>query len=70
MKSKLMEVYDKYYDETFNQVLLKVKDREKAKEVMGKLFKETAWEMLTMKDKTHEVSKTIFEKTKMRYGLV
>jgi hypothetical protein len=69
MKNKVMDVYDKYYDETFSQILSKVNNREKAKELIGRIFSDTASDLSRLKNKNIEVSKTIFEKNKEKYGV-
>jgi hypothetical protein len=69
MKSKVNDVYDKYYDETFTQILHQGYDREAAKELIGKIFKDTITEINELKNRGTEVSKTVFERNKQKYGL-
>ncbi|MBX4198336.1 hypothetical protein KW782_03320 [Candidatus Parcubacteria bacterium] len=68
MNNKLMDIYDRQYDETFNTLLNKGTDREEAKSLMGLIFQKTR-ETLTKKDTKKENIETVFNKVRMEYGI-
>lgn len=68
MHNKLMNIYDKYYDESFNKLIEKGTDREEAKSMMGIIFQK-AGEALTKKNTTKESIEGVFNKTRMQYGV-
>jgi hypothetical protein len=68
MNNKLMNIYDKYYDESFNSIINKGVNREEAKSLMGLIFQK-AGEALTKKDTTKESIEGVFNKTRMQFGV-
>jgi hypothetical protein len=68
MNNKLMDIYDEQYNDTFNQMLDNGTDRQEAKNIMGLIFQNTL-KMITKKDNTRESIETIFNQTRMQYGL-
>lgn len=67
MKNKLMEVYDKQYDENFNKILDKGAGHEEAKSLMGLIFQKTE-EALTKKHSTENIEE-IFNNVRTHYGI-
>ena len=67
-KTKLMEVFDASYNDTFNQILEKVPDREEAKKLIGLIYRE-AMDRLNSNAKKMEDVKIIFEESKIRHGI-
>jgi hypothetical protein len=68
MNNKLMDIYDKHYDENFNSLLNLGKNREEAKSLLGLLFQKTG-EALTKKDTTKESIEGVFNKTRVQFGI-
>ncbi len=56
IESRLVKVYDEYYDEIFRKILSVSSDREYAKNLMGDIFRETG---ALLKDGTKESIKSV-----------
>jgi hypothetical protein len=67
-KNKLMEVYDKSYNDTFDQIMTQGIFREEAKKLLGIIYRET-WSKLSGGRKTLEETEIAFEKVKRSHGL-
>lgn len=68
MQNKLMKIYDKSYDDLIGKILLRENDREKARELIGKIYKE-ALDILMNGDYRAGSVEGIFERVKLRYGI-
>jgi hypothetical protein len=68
MQNKLMDIYDKQYDDNFSRIINKGIDREKAKDLMGLIFQKTK-EALTKKDTTKQSVEGAFNKVRMQFGI-
>jgi hypothetical protein len=68
MSNKLMEVYDKSYQATYEQLINKVADREEAKKVLGQIYLETSMKLKKNKNTIADIE-LAFEESKARHGV-
>jgi hypothetical protein len=68
-KTKLMNLFDQTYDETLYQIRINIPVLKDAKELLGKLYRET-WNTMTKLTNTPESIKVIFEKLKIKHGII
>ncbi len=67
--SKLSEIYDESYNQNYDKILEKVKDRESAKNLLGLIFSETG-KSLPKKDNTKDSVRILFNQMLGKYGIV
>jgi hypothetical protein len=68
MNNKLMDIYDRQYDEHFNKMLENGTDRQEAKNLMGLVFQKTL-SLLSKKETTKESIEVLFNQTRTKYGI-
>jgi hypothetical protein len=66
---KLMRVFDVSYNETLSPILRIVPDEQDAKNLLGRIYKET-WNRLSANETKQENTQVAFERTKRKYGLL
>jgi hypothetical protein len=68
MQNKLMEVYDKSYQVTFEQVIRKVPNREEAKKLLGQIYTDTSSRLKKTQNNVEDIERE-FEQSKARHGI-